>query len=216
MTNPNTDRLNTNKGVEPGVFTPSKPLPANQMIKKSPHQSKKGPFIAILTSEGRYPFRGNHKNFADIIRTGQQMGITVFVLTPRGLTSSRQTVRGYLLNPATNKWEISTLPVPTVVYNRIPDRQAEQQPEEQKALQLLKNSPGIHLFNPSFFNKWDLFNDLRKVKQLRPYLPASAPVGKPSYLFGNAPPLSSALFKADKRKSRAKYDSNLTIGPQLL
>ncbi len=175
MTKPNTDWL----GVKPKI----PPLPASKVVNHAPNQSKKGPYIAILTSEGRYPFRGNHKNFADIIRTGRQMGITVYVLTPRGITPNRQTVRGYLLDTTTKKWNPSILPVPNVVYNRIPDRQAEQQPEEQKALRLLKNSPGIHLFNPSFFNKWDLFRNLQQVEQLRPYLPISTRWGNRNTFF---------------------------------
>jgi hypothetical protein len=40
-----------------------------------------GPFIAILTSDGRHPFAGNHRNFADLILRGKRMGVTVYVLT---------------------------------------------------------------------------------------------------------------------------------------
>ncbi len=40
-----------------------------------------GPFIAILTSDGRHPFAGNHRNFVDLIQKGKRMGVTVYVLT---------------------------------------------------------------------------------------------------------------------------------------
>lgn len=157
---------------------PSSQLVPTRLVKTAPNQYKAGPFIAILTSEGRHPFRGNRKNFIDIIRTGRQMGVTVFVLTPRGLSSHKSTVKGYLFNPTTTeKWVLTTLPMPDIVYNRIPDRLAEQQPEEQQALNLLKNTPGIHLFNPSFFDKWILHHDLMRSTQVRRYLPVSAQWG---------------------------------------
>ena len=39
--------------------------------------------LVFLTSDGHRLFRGNHKNFADLIRMGYKMGVTIFVLTPK-------------------------------------------------------------------------------------------------------------------------------------
>jgi hypothetical protein len=141
------------------------------------YQSKQslGPFIAILTSDGGKPFQGNHANFADLIRTGRKMGITVYVLTPSGLASRTETtVTGYLLDPAAPglKWIRAKLPIPNVVYNRVPNRRAEQSPAVQKAMETISDMPGVHLFNPHFFDKWTLHQQLAAsdtLKKLVPY-----------------------------------------------
>jgi hypothetical protein len=134
-----------------------------------------GPFVAILTSDGGTPFSGNHRNFADIIRTGRDMGVTVYVLTPRGIEKGATTVSGYLLDPRSTKirWIPAKLPFPNVVYNRIPNRKTERKPEVQEAIKILKETPGVHFFNPGFFDKWTLYQQLRDSDELKDYLPTT-------------------------------------------
>lgn len=134
---------------------------------------KAGPLVAILTSSGSGGFCGNLSNFSDLIRTGRRMGVTVYVLTPDGLRPGTKTVRGFLLNPRTKgpRWVAATLPLPDVVYNRIPSRRQEMRQAEQRALSTLSTMPGIHLFNPSFFNKWTLYLHMGRSEALSRLLP---------------------------------------------
>ncbi|SMO32961.1 YheC/YheD family protein [Melghirimyces algeriensis] len=134
---------------------------------------KAGPFVAILTSPSGNFFRGNPSNFADIIQTGRRLGVTVFVLTPKGLNQKSDTVQGFLLTTrdAKKRWIPATLPMPDIVYNRIPNRMLEQQIREQNALSYFMSMPEIHLFNPSFFNKWTLFLQMKRSPQLASLLP---------------------------------------------
>ena len=131
-----------------------------------------GPFIAILTSDHKKPFGGNHQNFADLIRMGREMGVTVFVLTPRGIGIS-STVTGYLLDHHSLKprWKAARLPFPNVVYNRIPNRMIEKTPEVQQTIKRLIQMPGVHLFNPGFFDKWTLYRQLFSSPDLNTLLP---------------------------------------------
>ncbi|MCS1351634.1 YheC/YheD family protein [Mechercharimyces sp. CAU 1602] len=157
--------------------TPSPRYMPTRIIQVAPDQYRVGPFVAILTSaDRRTPFRGNSLNFADLIRMGRKMGITVFVLTPEGIKPSRSTVKGYLLDPRfkTNKWVLGTLPMPDVIYNRIPYRSFEERPLEQQALKML-NELNIPIFNPSFFNKWTLYKLLRRSSSLTSLLPDTTP-----------------------------------------
>lgn len=144
-----------------------------QLRKNKNGQVQAGPFIAILTSAGEGGFRGNVSNFSDLIRTGRRMGVTVYVLTPEGLRPGAKTVKGFLLNPHSKgpRWVATTLPLPDVVYNRIPSRRHEMRPAEQKALAILSTMPGIHLFNPAFFNKWTLFLHMGRSEKLSRLLP---------------------------------------------
>src|SRR5690606_39483397 len=62
-----------------------------RLLKTHSHGYKAGPFIAILTSDGNRTFRGNRKNFIDLICTGRKMGVTIFVLTPGGIQPGKPT-----------------------------------------------------------------------------------------------------------------------------
>lgn len=131
------------------------------------------PRIAILTSDGQSSFQGNRQNFIDIITTGKKMGCKVYVLTPKGLRHGDSFVTGYLLISKRGRfrWKKTRLPPPHVVYNRVPNRRVEQSPAVQQALSILQSHPTIQLFNPSFFDKWTLHQQLQSVKEFRPYLP---------------------------------------------
>lgn len=137
-----------------------------------------GPFIGILTSDGKRGFRGNHKNFADLIRMGRTMGVAIFVVTPQSFQKHNDFVQGYLLDPRTskNRWLKTVLPFPQVIYNRIPNRMAERKAEEQTILRRLKASPHVHLFNEGFFNKWNLYQHLLSSEEWRHMVPKTKPL----------------------------------------
>jgi hypothetical protein len=134
-----------------------------------------GPFIAILTSDSRKPFAGNHRNFTDLILMGKRMGITVYVLTPKGILSGKPFVKGHLLQQTTPVPRFSTaiLPFPNVIYNRIPNRIEEQSTEVQTAIHLLQHKKKIPMFNLGFFNKWSLYRNLSNTSSSKRYLPVT-------------------------------------------
>lgn len=137
-----------------------------------------GPFIGILTSDGQHRFRGNHKNFADLIRMGRKMGVSIFVVTPSSFRKDLPYVQGFLLHPHSkrNRWLKAKLPFPHVIYNRIPDRIAEQRKAEQNVLNHLQAMPQIHLFNPGFFDKWSISQFLLKNEDWRFLIPKTKPL----------------------------------------
>ncbi len=143
-----------------------------------------GPFIGILTTDGGNPFGGNHKNFADLIRTGRNMGVTVFVLTPKSLLSDDSTIPGYLLDHRSGaiRWLPAKLPIPDVVYNRIPNRKSEQKREVQAAIHKLRNHFKVHFFNPGFFDKWTIYQHLLSSEELKSFVPETARFDSPRVL----------------------------------
>ncbi|MDN4592970.1 YheC/YheD family protein [Polycladomyces subterraneus] len=149
-------------------YTPAWILPTSD-----DDEYRAGPFVAILTSDGNRDFRGNKRNFIDIIRMGRKLGVTVFVVTPRGINPYTSSVRGYLLDDHGEKirWIPATMPMPNIVYNRIPNRLSEKRHEEQDAIQFFLDTPGIQLFNPSFFDKWTLYEYLMNSDETQPFLP---------------------------------------------
>ncbi len=115
------------------------------------------PVVAILTIEDDTQlFRGNRANFADLIQTGQQMGILTYVVTVKHLKLQAPRILGYIFRESDEAWVQAWFPRPHVVYNRIPQREDERLPRVKKKLSALAKQPDIRLFNRRFFNKWSL------------------------------------------------------------
>jgi hypothetical protein len=183
MNNTNRRWQETNSSSSPLCFFPavntnrdakSFPTPAAIRTNLSQKQSNKRLFVAILTSDGRKPFAGNHHNFADLIQMGKRMGITVYVVTPQGISPNKKYVVGYVLHQMkpTPTFQKNILPLPDVVYNRVPYRSDEKSASIARTTAYFKQKH-IPMFNPYFFNKWALFQDL-SATSCQSYLPATA------------------------------------------
>jgi hypothetical protein len=133
------------------------------------------PVLAILTmSDSALGFRGNRENFADIVKTGREMGFSVYVLTCKKLRLTEPMLSGYGLNDRTGEWEVSRFPFPDLIYNRIPLREDELLPNVQRKLKMCSHHPHIKgIFNPSFFNKWELFEWLKQSQVTKRYIPST-------------------------------------------
>ncbi|MDQ6422350.1 YheC/YheD family protein [Paenibacillus sp. LHD-117] len=132
------------------------------------------PVLAILTiDEPNGNFRGNRSNFADLIRTGQSMGFVVYVLTAKQLLLHRKKLKGFIFHKESGQWQKALLPFPDIIYNRIPQREDEMQPAVRQKIIACRNHARLTLFNPSFFNKWQLFEWLRKSSRTRPFIPTT-------------------------------------------
>ncbi|RAP75492.1 YheC/YheD family protein [Paenibacillus montanisoli] len=135
---------------------------------------RRQPVLAILTIEDDLQlFRGNRGNFSDIIAMGTEFGFLVYVITAKQLKLRRKLLDGFTYNPDTDSWEQQKFPSPDLIYNRIPLREDELQPEVRRKLAACHRHPRIQIFNPSFFNKWSLFKWLRQSRTTSPYIPAT-------------------------------------------
>lgn len=132
---------------------------------------KLGPFFGILTVGEGAAFIGNRENFKDISQSGKRWGALVYVFTPQGINWEKKKVRGYLYNKRLNSWYEAILPFPHVVYNRIPTRKAERQPEVRRTLNRIHEMPNVTLFNRRYFNKQQLFSLLEFHPEVHPFLP---------------------------------------------
>jgi hypothetical protein len=134
----------------------------------------KRPTFAILTIDDDVQlFRGNRNNFADLIKTGRELGFTTYVVTVSQLKLSKPRVTGYTFSEETQSWKKGLFPLPDIVYNRVPMREDEMLPEVKRKIAACLKHPNIRLFNPSFFNKWSLFEWLSLSKTTRPYIPVT-------------------------------------------
>ncbi|TXK72243.1 YheC/YheD family protein [Paenibacillus sp. N3.4] len=136
------------------------------------HEKGQQPTLAILTvKDSKRVFRGNLDNFLDLIQTGERLGMDVYVVTTKDFTLSGQEMYGYRYNMEAKKWSRELVPSPQVIYNRIPYRKMEMKPEVQQTIQACNRSSSVQLFNPSFFNKWTLFEWLSTAKESKTFIP---------------------------------------------
>jgi hypothetical protein len=142
-----------------------------------------GPLIGILTVAGGSLFRGVQSNFIDIIATGRKMGALVYVVPIENINWKLRTVQGYLFNPNGNKWIKKSLPLPHVLYNRIPNRTFEKKPHVKIALKQLSTMHNLTLYNPSFFNKQQLYAALQRDPSILSYLPRTIPLKNKQTLY---------------------------------
>ncbi|MDQ0191816.1 YheC/YheD family endospore coat-associated protein [Paenibacillus wynnii] len=130
------------------------------------------PVIAILTtSDKEQKFCGNRNNFRDIIKTGRDLGFLVYVVTVRNLKLESRVVIGYVPTPGGKQWSSIPVPLPQIIYNRIPTRSLEEKPAVARKIAQCLEHPDIVLYNPYFFNKWNLFEWLKGSRATSRHVP---------------------------------------------
>ncbi|MTH54618.1 hypothetical protein GKZ89_14535 [Bacillus mangrovi] len=129
------------------------------------------PKIAILTASGKKSktFSGSEFYFKKLIGEVSRLGGLCYILTPEGIREKY--AEGFSFFAEKHQWRMIKAPLPDVIYNRIPSRNAEIKAEE--VFEDLKKRR-IILFNPSFFTKWEIWTVLQEVPLLRPFLPITA------------------------------------------
>jgi hypothetical protein len=121
-----------------------------------------GPLVGVMASSfsnKTNPFGTMTYFMKQIMQAGISASTIPYVFSPRDVNWQQQTVVGHFLQPSGN-WLRKVVPLPDVVYNRLPSRQAEK----GVSLNSFKDRfvrRGVPLFNWSFFDKWDVYDLLR-------------------------------------------------------
>lgn len=138
-----------------------------------------GPVIAIYTSSSRQGtsrrFAGLTGRFRRFVQESRKMGALAFVFTPKGVKWTTRTIAGFTFvgKGRSGRWVPGTFPFPNVIYNRVPTRRAENRPRVRAVLERLLADPELHLFNPRFLDKWEVYEVLRKAEGMSDHLPAT-------------------------------------------
>lgn len=122
--------------------------------------------LGILISRRWRPRQGSlFSRFAEL---GREMGMRVYWFAAHGIDWTAGTVTGWVLDQ--DGWHLRVLPLPAVVYNRLPTRRAERSGLIRRLRDRL-HAAGIPMFNPGFFDKWTAWEHLSRDSELLPYLP---------------------------------------------
>lgn len=128
--------------------------------------NRQRPTLAILTyADEKRPFRGNQENFIDLIRMGEERGVLVYVMTTADFKLSQENAVGYRYHTETQSWIRELLPMPHVIYNRIPYRKFELLPEVQQVIQACLRHEGT-ILQPFVLQQMDL---IRMAQQIKAY-----------------------------------------------
>jgi glutathione synthase/RimK-type ligase-like ATP-grasp enzyme len=128
------------------------------------------PLVGILTSKGKIEdtFRGDLSVFKSIQKELMRIGGLSFIFTTEGVNEND--VSGYIFYETLEKWGKIAFPFPDIIYNKVSSRNEEKNTPFLTLFDSYKqgNKP---FFNPSFFDKWDIYQALSKSNHLLPYLP---------------------------------------------
>ncbi|WP_110928985.1 YheC/YheD family endospore coat-associated protein [Bacillus massiliglaciei] len=132
---------------------------------------KKALTAAILTtpsSKRNQPFSGNHELFKDLHLHLLSKGIFSYVFTAE--TMLGPDCRGYIYQKDTDSWTDVKVPLPDIVYNRIPSRSFETS-DTFKRLTDYFSRHSILLFNQCFIDKWELYEIFSEDPAISRHLP---------------------------------------------
>lgn len=133
-----------------------------------------GPLVGILSDNGirseSNPFGGRTNFIKQIIRTGEHKAY-LFGFTPNDINWQQETINGYFLD-SQGGWYRKIVPLPDVVYNRLPNRKAETSASINTLRERFVRRK-IPIFNWSFFNKADVYKLLDNDPEALVHLPES-------------------------------------------
>ncbi|MBU8905427.1 YheC/YheD family endospore coat-associated protein [Desertibacillus haloalkaliphilus] len=130
-----------------------------------------GIFTAGFTNSTLRPIGDRSLFFAKLLSVEQKVGAFYFIFGSHHINWESGTINGFF---HTKKgWERCEVPFPNVVYDRLPNRRTESLPTYQKIKERFVNDYLIPWFNPGFFNKWEIYKQLRTDEHTSEHLPES-------------------------------------------
>lgn len=133
-----------------------------------------GPLIGVL-SDGNgsslvQPFGSRTGFIKQLLREGSNQSY-IFAFTPKDIDWQAETVNGYFLTDS-DRFTRKRVPLPDVVYNRLPSRRAETSHSISQLRERLIRKK-IPFFNWSFFNKSDIYRLLENDPLASVHIPES-------------------------------------------
>ncbi|MGM0837752.1 MAG: YheC/YheD family protein [Bacillota bacterium] len=129
--------------------------------------SKAGPLVGILASPKKEGFIGNIGLFKRLQLSLAKKGGNSIVFTPEQLTDDG--MEGYCFLPAHRSWIKIKAPLPDIIYNRLYSLE-----DEEDHLERVKNLADLYqipIFNPRYFDKWELYLQVKSHEDLVEHLP---------------------------------------------
>ncbi|MGG0153526.1 YheC/YheD family protein [Bacillus mycoides] len=132
-----------------------------------------GPLIGIFTTgfndDSNSPLGSRSISLSELLTPPFTLQPFVFVFGIQHINWEEETIEGYFFQEG--KWVKNKVPLPNVIYDRLPNRQAENYKPIVRAKKRLESDYAIPWFNPGFFNKWEVHQLLMKEDSIKTFLP---------------------------------------------
>ena len=145
-------------------------------------QNHPGPLIGILAGNGKNrSVVGNGPFFKELQKEILKDGGLSVVFTPIDINEREKEIKGFVYSPEQDQWSLVTCPLPHVVFNRVPFRSLESTDSFRDAYHYFQRHR-IPFFNPSFLNKYELFQILSMDPILQSFLPDTTAINEDTSL----------------------------------
>lgn len=143
-------------------------------------QLRLGPVVAVFAwrtaSHGSSRFLGPVTDLTrTFIRLARRSGAVAYAFSAKDIDWESGTVSGFV--PNGRGWRRASFPLPDVVYDRLQSRRLERSHRFRTCKEKLQSLTGLHYFNPSFLDKWDVHQALQNDSRARRYLPKTEKMG---------------------------------------
>ncbi|SHM48113.1 YheC/YheD family protein [Gracilibacillus kekensis] len=105
--------------------------------------------------------------YQEMARVGHTLGFETILFSPQDLDRISHTTNGSIFQQ--HNWTKIETDIPPVIYNRIPNRAIENHTKIKQAKSYLKTTS--ILFNPHFFDKWHVYDQLKNSDDVNYLLP---------------------------------------------
>ncbi|GLF91150.1 endospore coat-associated protein YheD [Bacillus safensis] len=133
-----------------------------------------GPLIGIFTAgfeQSTQPLGTRSDFFIKLLHSFRQHAGFAYVFGTHSIDWEKGIVEGLLYQQ--QSWVKKQLPLPSVIYDRLPNRKAAQSAFIQETKRKLTQDYDIPWFNPYFFNKWEIHEQLLTDEKTWSFLPHS-------------------------------------------
>jgi hypothetical protein len=128
-----------------------------------------GIFSAGFTGSKLRPIGQRSIFFSKLLGTAKATGGYVFLFGAHHIDWESGLINGYFYTE--DGWIQKAIPLPHVIYDRLPNRRTESYTLFTQVKTRLQSEYLIPWYNPGFFNKWDIYEQLQKTAAAGMFLP---------------------------------------------
>ncbi|MDG5786384.1 YheC/YheD family protein [Evansella sp. AB-P1] len=109
--------------------------------------------------------------FAKYLHAARTTGALAIIFGSHHIDWENETMEGYSFQET--GWKKIKVPIPNVVYDRLPNRRTEMHPTYSEIKERLQKNYQIPWFNPGFFDKSHIYEQLINLSDVNKYLPTT-------------------------------------------
>lgn len=105
----------------------------------------------------------------ELAKASQETQVTLYFFSIKQVLFSRKTIKGLYYCFKSDMWREREFPLPDILYNRRGDKRRD--PIFRRIETIFSNHGVININAQSYFNKWDLYENLKQYPEVEKFLP---------------------------------------------